>query len=332
MKNSGKILSRTALLALSAAMLSSLLCSCNEESDTTPVTDAAATTVTAAEDTTQAETTEDSAAVTETEATQPEPEPAPEPETESADERTTDQILASLLAKQVPRASTEAAAAENGYLPVGIMYHLIMETPFNDYTALFVRPEDFDSHLTCLTEAGYSFLFADEYGPKDRPAVIVTFDDGYEDNYTTMFPILKAHGARATIFLITNMIDQPGYLKTEQIKEMSDSGLVRFGSHTANHCVLSAENEDRVRAELAESKDRIEAITGVPCNSMAYPTGKWNAMVARIASEYFCAAYLARPAEPLGGRTDMTIPRIYASRGMGGGSLTASVGNKMYSQ
>lgn len=141
--------------------------------------------------------------------------------------------------------------------------------------------------------------------------MLVTFDDGYEDNYTTMFPILKAHGAKATIFMISNMIGQPGYLTEEQIKEMSDSGLVRFGSHTANHCVLANEEEDRVRDELSESARRIEEITGVPCRSMAYPTGKWNTMVTRIAEEYYDAAYLARPAEPLGGRTNMTIPRLY---------------------
>ena len=58
---------------------------------------------------------------------------------------------------------------------------------------------------------------------------------------------------------------------------------------------------------------------------MAYPTGKWNTMVTRIAEEYYDAAYLARPAEPLGGRTNMTIPRLYAARGLSGASLVASI-------
>lgn len=327
MKIVNSIISRITTLALAAGIAAALLCSCGDSGngDETTAPDSETTPeVTTEQTTAEPETTEPET----TEVTEPEPEPEPEHPTDD----TTDEILRRLLSRSVPQASTEANYSEDGTLPIGLMYHLIMETPFNDYSSLFVRPEEFDDQLTAITNAGYAFLFADEYGPKDRPAVLVTFDDGYEDNYTTMFPILKAHGAKATIFMISNMIGQPGYLTEEQIKEMSDSGLVRFGSHTANHCVLANEEEDRVRDELSESARRIEEITGVPCRSMAYPTGKWNTMVTRIAEEYYDAAYLARPAEPLGGRTNMTIPRLYAARGLSGASLVASINNKLSSQ
>lgn len=327
MKIGNRIISRITTLALAAGIAAALLCSCggSGDGDETTAPDSETTPeVTTEQTTAKPETTEPET----TEVTEPEPEPEPEHPTDD----TTDEILRGLLSRSVPQASTEANYSEDGDLPIGLMYHLIMETPFNDYSSLFVRPEEFDDQLTAITNAGYAFLFADEYGPKDRPAVLVTFDDGYEDNYTTMFPILKAHGAKATIFMISNMIGQPGYLTEEQIKEMSDSGLVRFGSHTANHCVLANEEEDRVRDELSESARRIEEITGVPCRSMTYPTGKWNTMVTRIAEEYYDAAYLARPAEPLGGRTNMTIPRLYAARGLSGASLVASINNKLSSQ
>ena len=68
------------------------------------------------------------------------------------------------------------------YLPVVLMYHLVEETPFTEHEELFVRPEDFEAQLRALSEAGYAFLFADEYGPTDTPSVILTFDDGYADN------------------------------------------------------------------------------------------------------------------------------------------------------
>ena len=66
---------------------------------------------------------------------------------------------------------------------------------------------EFEKHLTILDSLGYEYLFADEWQIKNNPTVMITLDDGYVDNYTEMFPILKAHGAKATVFLVTNLID-----------------------------------------------------------------------------------------------------------------------------
>ncbi len=206
---------------------------------------------------------------------------------------------------------------DNGYEPAVLMYHLIMEEPYNNLEALFVRPDDFRAHITILKEEGYEFLFADDYNKTAKPSVMLTFDDGYEDNYTTMFPILKELNAKATVFLITDMIGTPGYMSKDQIKEMSDSGLVYFGCHTATHCDLSAQTEERVRSEFERSIAVIEEITGQPCKALAYPAGGQNPTVNAIAEEFFDYAYISRPVIPDGIQTDMKIPRYYISRGMG---------------
>lgn len=248
--------------------------------------------------------------------------PETQTKAETAPESDSD-ILARILSKNVPKAKTEAEYSENGELPTALMYHLIMETPYNDYSALFVRPDDWDEQLTALTEAGCTFLFANDYRRTEGKSVIVSFDDGYEDNYTTMFPILKAHGAKASVFLISDMIGTPGYLTEDQIREMAQSGLVYFGCHTASHCNLATISENAVRKEYTRSIKKTEELTGQPCNALAYPAGKYNDTVIEITKEFFDFAYLARNTVSDEGITPFTIPRVYVSRGTSAASLAA---------
>ena len=248
--------------------------------------------------------------------------PKTQTKAETAPESDSD-ILARILSKNVPKAKTEAEYSESGELPTALMYHLIMETPYNDYSALFVRPDDWDEQLTALTEAGCTFLFANDYRRTEGKSVIVSFDDGYEDNYTTMFPILKAHGAKASVFLISDMIGTPGYLTEDQIREMAQSGLVYFGCHTASHCNLATISENAVRKEYTRSIKKIEELTGQPCNALAYPAGKYNDTVIEITKEFFDFAYLARNTVSDEGITPFTIPRVYVSRGTSAASLAA---------
>ena len=203
---------------------------------------------------------------------------------------------------------------ENGHTPAPVMYHLIMEEPFNNYTALLVRPGDFSEELDLLNEAGYTYLFADEFAKTENLSVVLTFDDGYEDNYTTMFPILKEHGAKATIFLVTDLLDTDGYLTTAQVKEMAASGYVHFGSHTVSHCDLAKQSDEVVDNQFSESKRIIESITGMPCDSMAYPAGSNSASVREIASKYFKFAYTTKSPNSVKEYTDMNIPRHYGAR------------------
>ncbi|MBR3423616.1 MAG: polysaccharide deacetylase family protein, partial [Clostridia bacterium] len=180
------------------------------------------------------------------------------------------------------------------YVPKAMMYHLIMETPYNSLEALFVRPSDFDSQLKYLTENGYGFMFADEWQIADKPTVIITFDDGYADNYTDMFPILKKYGAKATVFLISESVDTDGYLTVSQIREMASSGLVSFQCHTANHVDLAYQDEATIRSEFSGSIAKIESWTGRPVKALAYPAGSYNETVIRIAADYFSFCYTTK--------------------------------------
>ncbi|MCI8590377.1 MAG: polysaccharide deacetylase family protein [Clostridiales bacterium] len=207
---------------------------------------------------------------------------------------------------------------ENGDLPAAVMYHLIMEEPFegNPWPALFVRPGDFEDQIKALIEEDYVFLFANDYRKTQQKSIMITFDDGYLDNYTTMFPIIKKYNVKVTIFLITDMIGHPEHMTEEQIKEMADSGLVKFESHTATHPSLPNLNEQQLIKEFEKSITKIEELTGQKVTALAYPGGKFDQNVIDVAERYFKYCYLAKTYGQEGFTPSMAIPRYYAARDM----------------
>lgn len=211
------------------------------------------------------------------------------------------------------------------YMPVVLMYHLVEETPFTENEELFVTPEDFETQLRALSAAGYSFLFADGYGPTDTPSVVLTFDDGYEDNYTTALPLLQKYGAKATVFVAVNLLGREHYLTERQVCALADSGCVRIGSHTMNHARLGELDAETVAAELAESQAALEAMTGQSVRTLAYPSGSFNAAAAQTAAAYYDAAYTIRSPLVFTRYSAATIPRINVTRGMSADALLSRV-------
>lgn len=136
-----------------------------------------------------------------------------------------------------------------GNLPVSIVYR-------DSCSA-----KQFDSHMMALKEAQYACLFADQYSKLNNKSIIITFDCMREHIYTDIFPILKKHGAKATVFIQPDKIGTIGQLTRRQIKEMQKSGLIMFGVG-ANYNTIRQQN---IRQTLKEQKHIIENITQSPC-------------------------------------------------------------------
>lgn len=159
-----------------------------------------------------------------------------------------------------------------------LMYHSINDDIGSNHPDLVVTPENFRAHLTYLQKRSYQFLTMSEIISGDydsAPRVALTFDDGFQDNYTHVFPLLKQFKAKATIFLCPNM-PSINKLTEEQIQEMQASGLVEFGAHTMTHINLSQVADDVAKREIIESKNEVESIVGEICTAFAYPYGRIN--------------------------------------------------------
>ncbi|WP_252224943.1 polysaccharide deacetylase family protein [Clostridium sp. ZBS2] len=147
---------------------------------------------------------------------------------------------------------------------------------------LVVSKDLFRTHLQAIKDAGYTTITLHElydylYNGAEIPkkSVVITLDDGYKDNYTNAFPILKEFSMNATMFIIGNYLDGDVYLLPSQVKEMSDYGIDIEG-HTLTHRELSTLNYDEQLKEVKESKTKLENITGKNINFIAYPSGSYN--------------------------------------------------------
>lgn len=190
--------------------------------------------------------------------------------------------------KSQAQTADEITAIAEGPKILVLNYHQVA-----DKTAyLAVPPDDFDAQMKFLVDSGCITITPDELyaglnGEIELPPkpVLITFDDGYLDNYTNAFPILKKYGLHATIFVIPSFTGvYPNYMNWEQLKEMEANGIT-IESHTLTHPKLEELPDDEIRSELLNSKNLLEEQLGHPIEFLAYPTGTYNLHIAGIAQD-----------------------------------------------
>ena len=175
---------------------------------------------------------------------------------------------------------------------VPILYYHRVNDVIEGLEDLHVKPAEFEKQMQYLKDNGYTTITFDDIDKTEhiQKPVIITFDDGYEDNYTYAYPILKKFGFKATVFLVANFVGNPSILNKDEIKEMSD--LVNFQSHTLSHPDLRALKPEEAEKEISESKTKLEAITGKSINVFAYPVGYYNNSVLVQVKKYYKFAVL----------------------------------------
>lgn len=138
----------------------------------------------------------------------------------------------------------------------------------------------------------------------------VTFDDGLEDLYTVAYPFLRQRGIPFTAFLVTDFLDQPGYITRAQLAELCRDPLFTVGAHGVTHRVLSELSPAEQETELARSKQLLEDMTGGPVRYFAYSHGQYNRDTLEQAKCYAAAFTTSeRPFNALSGHNRLAIPR-----------------------
>jgi peptidoglycan/xylan/chitin deacetylase (PgdA/CDA1 family) len=177
------------------------------------------------------------------------------------------------------------------YVPV-LMYHWIRVNPDPrdriGFT-LSVTPTDFAKQMLYLKSHGYQVVSLQlavegirEHRALPSHAVVLTFDDGYRDFYTTASPILQSLGFTATDFVITSYVGRLRYLTWPMIQTLDQEGFT-IGDHTVNHAALSSLPPAQALWEMSDAKQQLEAYLNHPVLDMAYPSGEFNQSVMRQA-------------------------------------------------
>ena len=170
-----------------------------------------------------------------------------------------------------------------------LMYHSLTESEGN---SLKIPPAEFKEHMKWLKDNGYYTLTPEEayivLTENKKPAekiVWITLDDGYLNNYTDGFPILKELEMKATINYITSKLGSSNYFDLNQMKEMSQSKLINIESHTVSHLDLNTLEDDRITTELKDSKSWIDKELDQNTSLLCYPAGRYDERVKKIAED-----------------------------------------------
>lgn len=171
-----------------------------------------------------------------------------------------------------------------------LMYHAVSDDIWSSIDELFVSPSDMEAQLAYIVDNGYDAIWFEDLShieDYDKP-VILTFDDGYEDNYTELFPLLKKYGVKATIFVIAGAPNNQQHMATEQqIREMSTSGLVSIQSHSYSHPDMDGLDYEGTKYEMEQSKKVITRIAGKEPLVLCYPTGRYNDYTLQLGPDYY---------------------------------------------
>ncbi len=203
----------------------------------------------------------------------------------------------STLPKQIAKRLASHQAATNSAtfrVPI-LMYHYVEYVHDQRDTirkSLALTPFVFEKQLQTLIGGGYTFIttkdMADVLDGKarlpDKP-IILTFDDGYGDFYTDVFPLLKKYNARAVAYIVPGFSDKLNYMTSAQVGEVAKSGIVEIAAHTMHHVWLKGMSKEQATYEIEESKKMLEANYGIPVVSFAYPYGAFDAQAAAIAKK-----------------------------------------------
>lgn len=198
-------------------------------------------------------------------------------------------------------------------------YHQVNDV---NYSPLTMQVAHFRKQMEYLKASGYHTITMDqlydhlENGAELPPKpVLITFDDGYTDNFTNAYPILKKYHMRATIFMIGDAIGEPRFLTLEQLRELQAGGI-DIESHTMSHKSLITLTPDQVRNEMVTSRAYLSKVLGREVNYIAYPGGFSNDLIDREArAAGYKMAVTVKPGNAVSAEEMYSLPRLAVFEG-----------------
>lgn len=180
-------------------------------------------------------------------------------------------------------------ASEDVRIPI-LMYHSICsDDPDN---SLMIPTEMFAEQMEWLRENDFTAMSMDDVieamntGKVPKRPVLITFDDGYADNYINAFPELKNNNLKGTFFIISDTITEEGgyYMSTSMLKEMKEAGM-EIENHTANHLELNNLSREDAIDSIKRGQEFLRSVIGSNGNYLCYPVGRYSDETIEIQKE-----------------------------------------------
>ena len=174
-----------------------------------------------------------------------------------------------------------------------LMYHHVGPLPADAddiRKGLTVSTENFDKQLEQIKNSGFrvatmaGLYEAVAKGEDTSKTIVLTFDDGYDDNFSYAWEAMKKYDFVGTFFIISGKIGQAEYMTEGQIKELAAAGN-EIGSHTVTHPSLEKLSSGKLETELVDSKAALEKLTGRAVISLCYPAGKFSDVVEKAVEQ-----------------------------------------------
>ncbi len=221
-----------------------------------------------------------------------------------------------------------------GRVPV-LLYHCIAERSDPRFVEWTVSPDAFAAQMGLIAAAGCEALTVSAYAdrlarrsPLPSRAVVITFDDGFADFHDLAWPVLRAHGLTATVYVTTGFVgatsrwlapagegDRP-MMSWDHVAAVAAGG-VECGAHGVRHLALDTASRRVARAEIEGSRDALREVVG-PVRSFAYPHGYHHRGARRLvrAAGFTCACAVGDGLAH-GAADRFAIPRVVVRPGLG---------------
>jgi peptidoglycan/xylan/chitin deacetylase (PgdA/CDA1 family) len=239
-------------------------------------------------------------------------------------------VLAAVLSAGA--AAPAGAAVADTPVPI-LLYPRVAAPPKGTSSALFVKPKLFARQVAALDRAGYTAVTLEQVwshwedgNPLPERPVVLSFDDGYADQYRYAAKILRARDWPAILFLQSSRLGVRGGLTTAQVRRMLRDGW-ELGGHTETHPDLTTLGPTALEAEITASRHALLSRFGSRVDFFAYPFGRFDdAVKVAVADAGYLAATTTRrgAAEPADGA--FTLDRLIVNGNFSPARLLRTVG------
>ncbi len=205
-------------------------------------------------------------------------------------------------------------------VPVVIYHHIqpLSVAQLLGHALLTVDSSIFEEQIKYLSENGYQALSADALvralqtrSQLPEKSVLITIDDGYDDNYTYAFLVAKKYQTIINFMIPTGLIDKPGYMNWDHLKEMVQNPYAKIYNHTTLHTPLGLIGKEEVTKEITTANEEMATMLGLKNEIVTYPYGSYNDDTIKTLKEIgVTAAFTTDPGREHCLSTIMRLPRI----------------------